>query len=124
VRLVLVASAYAADTGGERQAQLIQQMATRRPQIDALLGTQSVGESHTGLLAPRAGLSAGQQALVNAENADRAELYKLEAAKKKMTVDQVVPGYYLARLEHVNKGTWVERYNQATGGWEWFQWDR
>jgi hypothetical protein len=41
-----------------------------------------------------------------------------------MTVDQVVPGYYLARLEHVNKGTWVERYNKSTGNWEWFQWDR
>jgi hypothetical protein len=37
-------------------------------------------------------------------------------------VDQVILGYYLARLEHVNKGNWVERYNKSTGGWEWFQW--
>jgi hypothetical protein len=83
-----------------------------------------VGESHTGLLVPRASLSPGQQALLNAENADRAELYKLEAAKKNLPADQVILGYYLARLEHVNKGTWVERYNKSTGGWEWFQWDQ
>ena len=123
LQIVLVASAYAAD-GGDRQAQLIQQMAARHPQIEALLDSQSVGESHTGFVVPRASLSAGQQALVTAENADRVELYKLEAANKKTTADQITTGYYLARLEHVNKGTWVERYNKATGNWEWFQWDR
>jgi uncharacterized protein YdbL (DUF1318 family) len=122
ISLVLVANAYAADAGSDRQAQLIQQMAARHPQIEALLDSQSVGESHTGFLAPRASLSTSQQALVNAENADRAELYKLEAAKKNLTVDQVILGYYLARLEHVNKGTWVERFNKSTSGWEWFRW--
>jgi len=123
-QVVLMASAYAADAGGDRQAQLIQQMAARHPQIEALLDSQLVGESHTGFVVPRASLSADQQTLVSAENADRTELYKLEAAKKNTTADQVAPGYYLARLEHVNKGTWVERYNKATGNWEWFQWDR
>jgi uncharacterized protein YdbL (DUF1318 family) len=122
--VVLVGLYYVADTSSDRQAQLIQQMATRHPQIEALLDSQLVGESHTSVLAPRASLSASQQALVNAENADRAELYKLEAAKKNTTVDQVALGYYLARLEHVNKGTWVERYNKSTSSWEWFQWDR
>jgi hypothetical protein len=36
----------------------------------------------------------------------------------------VALAYYMARLEHVNKGTWVERYNKAAGTWEWFQWNR
>jgi uncharacterized protein YdbL (DUF1318 family) len=121
-QVMLVASVYAADASNDRQGQLIQQMAARHPQIEALLNSQLVGESHTGFLAPRTSLSASQQDLVNAENADRAELYKLEAAKKNTTVDQVAMGYYLARLEHVNKGTWAERYNN--GRWEWFQWDR
>jgi len=120
--LALVANAYAADTSSDQQTQLIQQMAARHPQIEALLDSQSVGESHTGFLVPRTSLSTSQQALVNAENADRAGLYKLEAAKKNMPVDQVIPGYYLARLEHVNQGTWVERYDKSSGGWEWFQW--
>ena len=122
--LVLVADVYTADAGSDRQAQLIQQMTARHPQIEALLDSQLVGENHTSILVPRASLLASQQALVNAENADRAELYKLEAARKNTTVDQVALGYYLARLEHVNKGTWVERYNKATSSWEWFQWDR
>lgn len=121
---VRLAVLYAAATSSDRQAQIVQQRASRHPQIQAMLGQQLVGESHNGFLVPRANLSASHQALVNAENADRAELYKLEAAQKKTTMDEVTLGYYLARLEHVNKGTWVERYNKSTGRWEWFQWDR
>jgi hypothetical protein len=113
-----------AEGGSDRQAQLIQQMATRHPQIAALLASQVVGESHTGILAPRGSLSVSQQTVITAENTDRIELYKLEAAKKQATLDQVVLSYYLARLEHVNKGDWVERFNKATGNWEWFQWER
>jgi len=119
-----LASFYVAAASSDRQAQLIQQRAARHPQIEAMLDNQVVGESHTGVLVPRASLSASDQALVNAENADRAELYKLEAAKKNTTVDEVTLGYYLARLEHINKGTWVERYNKSTGSWEWFQWEQ
>jgi uncharacterized protein YdbL (DUF1318 family) len=121
---VRLASLYAAAASSDRQAQLLQQRAARHPQLEAMLDNQLVGESHTGVLVPRASLSANHQALVNTENADRAELYKLEAAKKNTTVDEVTLGYYLARLEHVNKGTWVERYNKSTGRWEWFQWDQ
>ena len=99
-------------------------MAARHPQIEAMLDSQLVGESHSGFLTPRASLSTSQQALVSAENADRVELYRLEAAKRNTTLDQVALGYYLARLEHVNKGAWVERYNKSTGSWEWFRWDR
>jgi Protein of unknown function (DUF1318) len=69
-------------------------------------------------------LCGSRQALVNAENADRAELYKLEAANRNTTVDEVTLGYYLASLEHINKGTWAERYNKSTGNWEWFQWEQ
>jgi uncharacterized protein YdbL (DUF1318 family) len=118
--LLLVTNVYAA---GDRN-QLIQQMAARHPQIASMLDNGSVGESHTGFLVPKTSLTAAQQALVNAENADRTELYKLEAASKNTSVDQVALAYYMARLEHVNKGTWVERYNKAAGTWEWFQWNR
>jgi uncharacterized protein YdbL (DUF1318 family) len=110
-----------ADTGND---QLIQQMAARHPQIEAMLNSHVVGESHTGLLVPKAALSSSQQSLLDAENADRMALYRLEAAKKNVPVDQVALGYYMARLEHVDKGVWVERFNKSSGGWEWFQWDR
>jgi uncharacterized protein YdbL (DUF1318 family) len=119
-----LASLYAAAASSDRQAQLIQQRAARHLQIEAMLDNQLVGESHTGVLVPRARLSASHQALVNAENADRAELYKLEAANRNTTVDEVTLGYYLASLEHINKGTWAERYNKSTGNWEWFQWEQ
>jgi len=122
--VVLVADIYPVDASSDRGAQLIRQMAERHSQIAAMLDSRVVGESHTGLLVPKGSLSANQQAVVDAENADRTELYKLEAAKKNTTVDQVALAYYMARLEHVDKGTWVERYNKATGSWEWFQWNR
>jgi uncharacterized protein YdbL (DUF1318 family) len=119
-----VADIYLVDANSDRGAQLIGQMAARHPQITAMLDSQLVGESHTGFLVLKGSLSANQQAVVAAENADRAELYKLEATKKNTAVDQVALAYYMARLEHVNKGTWVERYNKTTGSWEWFQWNR
>src|SRR5229473_551304 len=103
---------------------LIQQMAARHQQVAAMLNGQLVGESHTGFLVAKASLTPAQQAIVDAENADRTKLYQLEAAKKGTTVDQAALGYYLARLEHVNKGTWVERFNKSAGSWEWFQWDK
>src|SRR5229473_1350360 len=100
------------------------EMAARHQQVAAMLNGQLVGESHTGFLVAKASLTPAQQAIVDAENADRTKLYQLEAAKKGTTVDQAALGYYLARLEHVNKGTWVERFNKSAGSWEWFQWDK
>ena len=115
-RLVFVAD--------DSEAQLIQQMAARHQQIAAMLNGQLVGESHAGFLVPKASLTPSKQAIVDAENADRTKLYQLEAAKKGTTVDQAALGYYLARLEHVNKGAWVERFNKSSNSWEWFQWDK
>jgi uncharacterized protein YdbL (DUF1318 family) len=123
-KLMLVADIYLVAASGDRGTQLIQQMAARHSQIAAMLDSQLVGESHTGFLVPKGNLSPAQQALVAAEKGDRAELYKLEAAKKNTAQDQVALAYYMARLEHVNKGTWVERYNKTAGSWEWFQWNR
>jgi uncharacterized protein YdbL (DUF1318 family) len=122
--LMLVAEIYPVADSGSRKDQLIQQMSARHPQIAAMLDSQLVGEQHNGYLAARGSLSSQQQALIDAENADRAELYKIEAAAKGTSVDQVGLAYYMARLEHVNKGDWVERYDKATGAWEWFRWDR
>jgi uncharacterized protein YdbL (DUF1318 family) len=108
----------------DSEAQLIQRMAERHQQIAAMLNGQLIGESHTGFIMPKTSLTPSQQAIVDAENADRTQLYQLESAKKGTSVDQVALGYYLARLEHVNKGAWVERFNKSTNSWEWFQWDK
>ena len=105
-----------------RQDDLKKQMADRNAQVRALLDTRNAGEAHTGLLSPRGPLTPPQQTLLNAENADRAELYKIEAANKKTTVDQVALSYYLARLGYAQKGDWVEKYNKSTKQWEWIRW--
>lgn len=110
-----------ADEGNQ---QLIQRMAARHPQVEAVLNSQLAGESHTGMLMPKATLSSSQQSLIDAENADRMALYQSEASRKNLPVDQIAIAYYMARLEHVDKGTWVERFNKSSGSWEWFQWDR
>lgn len=112
--------AYAAE---DRQSELIRAMAARHPTIRAMLDKGVVGESHDGYLKPRGPLAGTDQSTVDAENANRKELYAIEAAKKKTPVDQVALGYYLARLEHVNRGTWVERYDKASKRWQWFKWD-
>jgi hypothetical protein len=123
-RLMYVADLFAAADSGDTKAQLIQRMAARHAQITAMLDSQLVGELHTGFLAARGSLTPAQQALMDAENADRAALYKVEAAAKNTTQNQVALAYYMARLEHVNKGNWVERYDTTSASWKWFQWER
>src|SRR6266851_3454680 len=117
--VMLVSEIVPVASEDEEEQQLIARMKARHPQVHSLLSQQLVGESHTGFLVPKATLSASQQSLVNA---DRAELYKLEAAEKSTTLDDAAMGFYMARLEHVDRGTWVERFNKSTGNWEWFQW--
>ena len=123
-RLMLVAALYPVAESGDNKDQLIQRMAARHAQIAAMLDSQLVGERHTGFLAAKGSLTPEQRALMDAENADRTELYKVEAAAKNTTQNQVALAYYMARLEHVYKGNWVERYDKPTASWEWFQWDR
>lgn len=99
--------------------QLREAMKARRAQVMALLSAGTVGEAHTGVLAVRGALSPEQQKLVNAENTDRQEFYRLRAAEKGMKVEEVILAYYIARLRHVPQGSWYEKYNQEKKGWEW-----
>ena len=122
-RLMLIADLNLVADHSDSEDQLIQRMAARHTQIAAMLDSQLVGERHAGFLAARGSVTPKQQALVDAENADRTELYKIEADAKNSTPDQVGLAY-MARLEHVNKGNWVEHYNKATASWDWSQWDR
>ena len=99
-------------------------MAARSSQIQKLLDDKLVGESHTGLLVARGTLSKEQEGVVAAENADRASLYRAEAAAKNVPSEQVIQGYYMARLGYAKKGNWFEVYNKEKSQWEWQQWNR
>lgn len=116
-----------ADLGGPRgrpvasDDALKQAMAARNAEVTKLLDAQVVGEAHTGLLATRGRLSADQQKTFDAENRDRQSLYEQEAKAKNTAIEKVAIAYYLARLGHLNKGAWYEKYNKETKAWEWEQ---
>jgi uncharacterized protein YdbL (DUF1318 family) len=96
-------------------------MKARDPQVRALWDSKTVGESHTGLLVARGTLTADQQKLVDAENADRSVVYKAEAAAQKAQEEAVALIYYQARLGYAKQGAWYEKRNMS-GVWEWKQW--
>ena len=96
-------------------------LAARNAQVRALWDSGAVGESHDGSVVARKTLTADQQKLVDAENADRKALYGAESEAKKEKLDDVVISYYLARLGYAKKGAWYEKKNTA-GAWEWVQW--
>lgn len=96
-------------------------MAARNADIQALWNSGAIGESHDGTVAGRKPLTPDQQKLVDAENTDRKALYASEAATKKTKVEDVILGYYLARLGYAKKGAWYEKAD-AKGAWQWVQW--
>lgn len=110
----------------DRSDDLKSAMATRNAQVRALLDTHNAGEAANGLLAiaPGGSPTAAQNQLLAAENADRSELYQIEAAKKNKPVAEIALGYYVARLGYAQKGDWYQKYNKTSKVWEWAQWDK
>lgn len=104
------------------EADIKANLAARDKEVRALWDAGAVGEAHTGLLVARGALTAEQQKLVAAENADRAALYAIQAAEKKSTVDEVALAYYLGRLGYAKAGNWYEKFNKQTNQWEWAKW--
>jgi len=98
-------------------------MAARDKEIRALWDAALVGESHTGLLVAKGALTAPQTALMTAENSDRAQLYKIQAAAKGSSEADVALAFYLSRLGYAQKGCWYEKYDKTASAWVWAQWD-
>jgi hypothetical protein len=96
-------------------------MAARDREIRALWDSQVVGEAHDGMLAVKGTITPAQQALVNAENADRAALFAEEVKAKGAKLEDVSLAFYVARLGYAKKGAWYEKRN-ASGAWEWQRW--
>ena len=116
--------AYMMADEAPREVELKKAMAGRYSEVRKLLSAKAAGEAHTGLVAARDTLTPAQTALMAAENKDRAELYALVAQRTKTPADQVALGYYVARLEHAEKGDWIEIFNKKAERWEWSQWNR
>lgn len=72
-----------------QSAELKQQMAQRLPALDELRLRHVVGESNAGFLEVRGKASDAEQALVDAENRDRAAVYAAIAQRSETTAETV-----------------------------------
>ena len=103
----------------EVHAQTAQQikanMKSRAPILDRLRAQGSIGEANTGYLVilQKNTLSPDEVKTVQAENADRALVYKAIAKKEKTTVDLVGKRRALKIHEIARKGTMIQNENGA-----------
>ena len=88
-------------------------MLERLPEIQALKTDGVIGEDKDGFLKFRKD-AGDKQALVNAENADRGEVYKAIAAKQGVSVQVVGQRRALQIAERAKPGEWLQN---ADGKW-------
>ena len=88
-------------------------MLARVPDINALKADGIVGEDKNGFLKLRKE-AAGKQAIVNAENADRAIIYKKIAEQQGSTSTAVGQRRAIQIADRAKKGEWLQN---ADGNW-------
>lgn len=88
-------------------------MLARLPGIEALKENGVIGEDKNGFLQFRKD-AGDKQALVNAENADRGEIYKAIAAKQGVSAEVVGQRRALQIAELAKPGEWLQN---ADGKW-------
>ncbi|MFU8847512.1 MAG: YdbL family protein [Opitutales bacterium] len=104
-------SALAASLGQVQAA-----MKERLPAIQALWAEGKIGENNQGFVEARADLSAKEQALLRAENADRKAVYQAIASSTQSTPKQVGVQRAAQISQRAAKGLWLQ---DAAG--KWFQ---
>lgn len=107
VLLVTASALPAANTAAAR-------IRERLPEIDALKAAGVVGENNVGLVEARTPVSAPQQALIDAENADRLELYKIVARNAGETVEKIGQQRAVRIAELSLPGVWLQN---SKGDW-------
>ncbi len=96
-------------------AEIKVRMSNRLEQVVALKQGGSVGENNLGYLTERKSLSAENQKLVAAENADRKAVYEAIAAKTKTSASKVGITRAASIRSSAPEGTWVQL---PDGGWK------
>lgn len=89
-------------------------MKERQPAIEALWADGKIGENNQGYVAARADLSEKQQALLQAENADRKTVYQAIARATQSTPKQVGVQRAAQISKRAAKGLWLQ---DAEGKW-------
>ena len=99
----------------DRKAELQQRFKERYPDLQRLRTAGKVGETAVGTVeAVNGGLEKASQKTVDAENADRSELYKLLAGENGTTPDQVARINGTRRIKELHSG---EYFKTDDGKW-------
>ena len=89
-------------------------MKDRLPRIDQLKAAGVIGEGNDGMIAARTALTDVQEGLVEAENADRKELYSLVARRSGQSLKEVGKQRAVRIAQQALAGVWLEN---AKGDW-------
>ncbi len=107
----------AAPAASAQEPGLKQRLEQRLPAVDDLRRRQVVGETNTGLLEVRGPATPDEQALVAAENSDRAAVYRAIAQRSETTPEtvgkarakQIAAASARGVLVQDENGTWAEK---------------
>jgi uncharacterized protein YdbL (DUF1318 family) len=107
---------YGQAGGGDRMKQLRERFKERLPEMQKLRASGKVGETSTGTAeAVSGGLDKEAQKTLDAENADRAELYQIVARQQGTTAEKVARIDGIRRIKELRKG---EYFKDDGGTWQ------
>lgn len=107
--LLTTASAFSANFGEIKAA-----MKERQPAIEALWAADKIGENNAGFVEARADLGPPEQALREAENADRKRVYQAIAGATQTSLQQVGAQRAAQISKRAAAGLWLQ---DAAGKW-------
>lgn len=107
--LLTTASAFSANLGEIKAA-----MKERQPAIEALWAADKIGENNAGFVEARADLGPPEQALLEAENADRKRVYQAIAGATQTSLQQVGAQRAAQISKRAAAGLWLQ---DAAGKW-------
>ena len=103
--LAVVFLGFAAVVGAQDAAERIRE---RLPALDDLKQEGKVGEDNAGFVAERGAVSSAERQLIQAENADRRELYQVVARRSGQTVEEVGQQRAVRIAQIASSGVWLQ----------------
>lgn len=94
---------------GIAQAGIKDRLAKRLPEINKMKAALVIGENNRGYLVVKADVTAAQQKVIDAENADRKKIYQMLADKTGAPVKTVETRRAEQIAEKSKKGIWLQK---------------
>ncbi len=114
LRIVLSLFVLCALLGASLSANPVDRMRERQPAVDEMKLAGLVGENNRGFLEAREDLDEARAALLQAENADRREVYAMIARRTNSTAAEVGQQRAIRIAQQARNGVWLE---DARGRW-------